>query len=85
MEVPALTYLANETKKRNEMPEIIPEFRGRSRLPEEQKKKRVTFRLSPEAIARLESHVQLMSLGGNKMTKAQALENAINKLPVCES
>ena len=67
------------------MPEIILERRGRSQLPEEKRKKRVTFRLSPEAIARLESHVKLMRLGGNKMTKAKALENAINKLPVCES
>ena len=67
------------------MPEIIPETRGRTPLPKAQRKKMISFRISPTAHERLESHIALMQLSNSKFTKAQALEGAIMKLPICES
>ena len=64
------------------MPEIIPETRGRNPLPESEKKKMVSFRISPQAICRLERYIQNQKLQGNETTKAMALEEAIARLPI---
>tara|TARA_Y100000361_G_scaffold143798_1_gene151210 strand:+ start:4046 stop:4342 length:297 start_codon:yes stop_codon:yes gene_type:complete len=77
---PITLKLQNET-----MPEIIPETRGRSPLPKDERKKMISFRISPSALSRLDKHILLMEAQGNKITKAKALENAIMKLPTCDS
>ena len=67
------------------MPEIIPETRGRAPLPESERKKMISFRISPSALRHLELHISTQARKGNSVTKAQALENAIMELPACES
>ena len=59
------------------MPEIIPETRGRTPLPEEQRKKMISFRISPQSLEKLNLYVATKRIEGDKITKAQALENAI--------
>ena len=65
------------------MPEIIPETRGRSPLPESESKKMISFRISPQALQHLESHLEWVENRGEKTTKAKALEVAICRLPIC--
>lgn len=67
------------------MPEIIPETRGRLPLPKNERKKMISFRISPNALNRLDEHIVLMEAQGNKITKAKALEKAIMNLPICDS
>ena len=61
-------------------PEIIPETRGRSPLPEGKRKKMISFRISPEAIQQLDDYIRRCRANGTKMTKASALEKAISYL-----
>lgn len=65
------------------MPEIIPELRGRSPLPLGEKKKMVSFRISPFALRHLDEHIKWSKSRGKKITKARALEDAIYELPTC--
>lgn len=65
------------------MPEIIPETRGRSPLPDGERKKMISFRISPQALEHLETHLEWVSNRGEKITKAKALEVAICRLPIC--
>lgn len=64
------------------MPEIIPETRGRSPLPEGERKKMISFRISPQALEHLERHIAVNQMRGTKTTKAKALESAILDLPI---
>ena len=57
------------------MPKFIQDKRGRATLPDNVKKKQVCFRISPIVLERLEKYVIK-----NKITKASALEEAINEL-----
>jgi hypothetical protein len=65
------------------MPEIIPETRGRSPLPLGEKKKMISFRISPLALRHLDEHIEWSKARGEKITKARALEVAIRHLPTC--
>lgn len=65
------------------MPEIVPETRGRIPLPEGERKKMISFRISPKALRHLEDHIELVQNRGGKITKAKALEVAICHLPIC--
>ena len=65
------------------MPEIIPELRGRIPLPLGEKKKMISFRISPHALLHLDEHIEWEKTKGKKITKARALEDAIYDLPTC--
>ena len=67
------------------MPEIIPETRGRTPLPLGVKKKMISTRISPEALAHLEEHIKWSKSEGVRLSKAKALEIAIFSLKTCES
>ena len=65
------------------MPEIIIETRGRTPLPDTVRKKMVSFRISPESIRKLDSYVERVNSTADeseKLTKGQAIENAIDLL-----
>ena len=57
------------------MPKIIIEPNGRPPLPDNVRKKQVCFRISPKVLKKLEDYVSK-----HNITKASALEKAINEL-----
>ena len=64
------------------MPEIIPESRGRTPLPESEKKKPVCYRISRDVLEILNAHVSKARLTNKSYTKNEAVEKALRLLDI---